>query len=79
MAYRHRDRDNRRRSQVVWESVLKPQWVALWFPCLVVAEVVEEEGRSRSLSHNMCLVLDVAQTLGGTLSGQQQLALSTFS
>ena len=27
MAYRHRDRDNHRRSLVVWESVLKPPWI----------------------------------------------------
>ena len=35
MAYRHRDRENHRRSLVDWESVLKPLWIlsvpiALW-------------------------------------------------
>ena len=48
------------------------------FGCIVVSpRLVGWRRRSGSSSHHMCLLLDVAQTAGGTLSRQQQLALST--
>ena len=78
MADRHRDRDNPRRCPVVWESVLKPHWIfqflfALWSS----PRLVGWERRSRSSSHNTFWLLGVALQLGGSLSRQLQLALST--
>ena len=66
MAYRHRDRNNHRRSLVVWESAVKPHWI---LRCRLKCALGGMRRRSRSSSHNMFLLLDVAQTMGETLSG----------
>ena len=47
-------------------------------PSFQRAKTQKNHGTRHSLT-NMCLLLDVAQTMGGTLSRQQQLALSTVS
>ena len=53
-ACRRRDRDNRRRSLVVWESVLQPHWHYFGFGHIVASpRLMGWWRRSRSSSHNV--------------------------
>ena len=66
MASRHRDRENHRRSLVVWESVLKPHWMCSVLVALWSLRAWWDGGDTRCHPLTTCLLLCVAQTVGGT-------------
>ena len=75
MACQHGDRDNHGRSLVVWENVLKPHWIFRFrLHCGLSLHVVGWRRRSKSSLQTVFWLQDVAQTLSGTLSRQQQVA-----
>ena len=80
MAYRHRDRDNHRRSLVVWKSALKPQCfsvsVALWSGLSTLGGFGR---RSRSSCHDVFLLHWCGSDIGRNLVAAKAIGLDDSS